>query len=112
MAYRVVLAETAKGDADQIYDWVVERAPIRGPEWFEELMDCLYSLEKLPNRCPLAREATEARRELRCLLFGNRKHAYRILYEIDEVRQTVWILHIRHAALCDLTPDHLSAPLP
>ena len=45
VAYRVVLAETAKADANQIYDWVVERTPIRGPEWFEELVDCLYSLE-------------------------------------------------------------------
>lgn len=90
----------------------MDRASIRGPECFEELLDCLYSLEQLPYRCLLAREAAEARREIRCLLFGNRKYAYRILYEIDEVRQTVWILHIRHGALCDLAPDQLSAPRP
>jgi plasmid stabilization system protein ParE len=112
VAYQVVLAETAKADAYQIYDWVVERAPIRGPEWFEELVDCLYSLEQLPYRCPLAREAAEARREIRCLLFGNRKHAYRILYEVDEARQTVWILHIRHGALRHLAADQLSYPSP
>lgn len=62
MAYHVVLGETAKADANQIYDWVVERAPIRGPEWFEELVDGLDCLEQLPYRCPLAREAAEARR--------------------------------------------------
>lgn len=50
VAYPVVLAETARGDANQIYDWVVEQAPITGPEWFEELVDCLYSLEQLPYR--------------------------------------------------------------
>jgi plasmid stabilization system protein ParE len=108
VAYQVVLAETAKNDAEQIYDWVVERAPIKGPRWFEELVGCLYSLENLPYRSPLAREAAEAKRDIRCLLFGNRKHAYRILYEVDEADQTVWILHIRHGARRDLAPGQLS----
>ena len=35
MAYQVALADTAKADANRIYDWVVERAPLRGPEWFD-----------------------------------------------------------------------------
>ena len=108
MAYPVVLADTAKADANRLYDWVVERAPLRGPEWFEELIDCLYSLNELPRRCPLAREATEAKREIRCLLFGKRPHVYRILYEVDEARKTVSILHIRHGARQDLNRDELS----
>lgn len=112
MAYQVVLADAAKAGANRVYDWVVERAPIRGPEWFEQLIDSLYSLERLPYRCPLAREAKEAQREIRCLLFGKRKHVYRILYEIDEPRQAVWILHIRHGALQDLTPEELSQARP
>ena len=75
-------------------------------------MDCLSSLEELPHRCPLAREAEDARREIRCLYFGKRKHAYRILYEVDETLQTVWILHIVHGALDDLASDSLSQPRP
>jgi plasmid stabilization system protein ParE len=110
VAYQVVLADSAKADAEQIYDWVSERAPVRGPEWFEELIDCLYSLESLPLRCPLAREAEAAKREIRCLLFGKRRNAYRILYEVDEARQSVFVLHIRHGALADLSPDELSHP--
>jgi plasmid stabilization system protein ParE len=110
VAYQVALADTAKADANQIYDWVIERAPLRGPEWFEELIDCLYSLEEQPMRCLLAREAEAARRDIRCLLFGKRRGVYRILFEIDETRQTVWVLHIRHGALSDLGPDELSHP--
>ncbi len=81
---------------------------MRGPEWFEELLDCMYSLEGMPGRCSLAREAAEAKREIRCLRFGKRQNVYRILYEVDETRRTVWILHIRHGALQDLDPDQLS----
>jgi plasmid stabilization system protein ParE len=110
VAYQVALADTAKAEAYRIYDWVVARAPIRGPKWFDDLMTCLYSLEELPYRCPLAREAEKAKREIRCLLFGKRRGAYRILYEVDEVRQTVWILHIRHGALSDLSGPQLSKP--
>ncbi len=110
MAYQVALADSAKADADQIYDWVIERAPLRGPEWFEELIDCLYSLEEQPNRCPLAREAEMAKRDIRCLLFGKHRVVYRILYQVDEPRKTVWVLHIRHGALKDLNPEELSRP--
>lgn len=106
MAYQVVLADAAKAEASQIYDWVVERAPMRGPEWFEDLIDCLYSLEELPLRCPLAREAEGAWREIRCLVFGKRKNAYRILFEVDEEHRIVWILQIRHGALSDVNFDH------
>ena len=108
MSYQVALANAAKAKANQIYAWVTDRAPTRGLEWFEELIDCLYSLEELPYRCPLAREAEEARREIRCLLFGKRKHVYRVLYEVDEARQTVWIPHIRHGAHKNLDPEELS----
>ena len=110
MAYQIVLANTAKADADQIYDWLFERAPVRGPEWFEELMDCIYSLELMPNRCLLAKEAIESKRQILCLHFGKRRNVYRILYEIDESRKTVHILHIRHGALRDLDPAQLSSP--
>jgi len=108
VVWQVALADTAKVDAGRIYDWVVERAPLRGPEWFDELVACLYSLEDMPRRCPLAREAEAAKREIRCLIFGKRRGVWRILYEVDEQRRMVWVLHIRHGALQDLRPGELS----
>ena len=105
MAYRVALADSAKADAELIFNWVVGQAPVRGPEWFEELIESLYSLEKQPRRCPIAREAREAKREIRCMQFGRRHGVYRVLYEIDEKRRIVWILHIRHGAQRDLGLD-------
>lgn len=100
--YQVALADTAKADAYCIYGWVAERAPLRGPAWFEALLDALYSLEHQPYRCPLAREAGKTKRDIRCLIFGRRHGTYRILYEVDPHHNTVWILHVRHGALEDL----------
>jgi hypothetical protein len=52
VAYQVALADSAKADANRIYDWVVGQAPVRGPEWFEELIDSLYSLETASQSLP------------------------------------------------------------
>ena len=112
MAYQVALADSAKADADSIYRWIFTESPRRGPDWFKALIAALYSLEQLPNRCPLAREARKARRKIRCLLFGKQHGVYRILYEVAEARQMVWILHIRHGARQDLGPDKLAEVTP
>jgi plasmid stabilization system protein ParE len=109
MLYRVALADSAKADASAIYERIVDAAPLNGPVWFEALLESLYLLEKLPYRCPLAREAHQARREIRCLLFGKRRNVYRILYEVDDSMETVWILHIRHGAMRDLKASEIAA---
>ncbi len=45
MDYGVVLADSAKANADGIYQKVVEAAPVRGSEWFQALLNSLHSLE-------------------------------------------------------------------
>ena len=101
-AYQVALSDSAKADARHIYAWILERTPFYGPGWFDALIARLYSLENQPLRCPLAREAAALQRPIRCLLFGKKHGRYRILYEVDESRRTVWILHIRHGSLPEL----------
>lgn len=94
MEYRVVLADAAKADAESLYQWV-------------KLLDCLYSLNRSPNRCPLALEARKSHREIRNLLYGKRSSIYRILFEVDKERHTVWILHIRHGRTRAVTARRL-----
>lgn len=110
MEYRVVLADSARADAESLYQWVIEKAPLRGPEWFDKLLDCLYSLNRSPKRCPLALEARRSHREIRNLLYGKRGRIYRILFEVDEERRMVWILHIRRGARSPLRPGGLAKP--
>jgi plasmid stabilization system protein ParE len=110
MEYRVVLVDSAKADAEAIYQWVIERAPLRGPEWFEKLLESLYSLNRSPSRCLLAPEARSSHRAIRNLLCGKPGRVYRILFEVDEERHTVWILHIRRGARAPLRPKDLARP--
>ena len=67
----------------------------------------MSAFASFPLRYPVAPEARKAKRKLRNLLYGNKPHVYRVIYEAEERRQAVWMLHIRHGARrkirsCDL----------
>ncbi len=100
MEYRVALADSAKADADLLYARIVAAAPLRGPLWFEELLQSIRSFSRIPRRSPRA----TASGRVRCLLFGKHRNLYRILYEIDERNRRVIVLHIRHGAMQDRGP--------
>jgi mRNA-degrading endonuclease RelE of RelBE toxin-antitoxin system len=75
----------------------------RRPRDGHRLEEAVYALATYPNRCTVAPEARKLRRELRHLLYGKKPHVYRVIYEVDERRQTVWVLTIRHGARRKLT---------
>jgi toxin ParE1/3/4 len=66
--------------------------------WYNGLEEAVYALAIYPYRCPVAPETRKLKRKLLHLLYGKKPHVYRIIYEIDEPRQTVWVLNIRHGA--------------
>jgi len=53
----------------------------------------------MPNCCPLARESAYFSQEIRQLLYGKGRSAYRILFTVldNQAIPTVRILHVRHA---------------
>jgi len=97
MDYSVALADSAKADADLLYARIVAAAPLRGPVWFEELLQSIRSLSRMPRRSPRVYRSPR----VRCLLFGKHRNVYRVLYEIDERTRKVIVLHIRHGAMQD-----------
>lgn len=54
MAYRVEIAKSAEVQLEELYLWVVERAPSQGAAWFNGLERAILSLEQLPKRCRMA----------------------------------------------------------
>ncbi len=68
----------------------------------------MYALATFPYRCPVALEARKVKRKLLHLLYGKKPHVYRVIYEVDERRQAVWVLTIRHGARRKLKPSDLA----
>lgn len=94
MAYRVKLTPRAQRDLEELYRWVILRAPHQGAVWYNGLMDAIKSLADRPQRCPISPEGLELREQVRQLLYGRRP--YRILFWIKG--REVQILHIRRGA--------------
>jgi plasmid stabilization system protein ParE len=50
MAYRVEIAASAEAQLEELYLWVVERAPTQGTAWFNRLEQAIPSLDLNPER--------------------------------------------------------------
>ena len=96
MKYAIIVMPAAVAELDAAYMWLAQETRQHAPTWYNGMLDALNSLEDMPERCPLAPESRDAPDEIRQMLYGDKHHAYRILFVI--LGQQVRILHIRHAA--------------
>jgi plasmid stabilization system protein ParE len=99
MAYLVELTLRAERDLEYLYQRISANDSPAAARWFNELEEAIYTLERLPRRCPVAPESRKAKRRLRQLLYGAKRDVYRVIYEIAESRKVVRVLTIRHAAM-------------
>ena len=109
MRFRVEVARAAEADLEQLYLWVVERAPHQGAAWFNGLERAILALGQHPERCPIAPESINSAQPVRVLLYGRRPHVYRVFFVVDQPARAVRVLHVRHGARQRATPEELSA---
>lgn len=99
MAYLVELTLRAERDLDYLYQRISTDDSATAARSFNVLERAIYTLERLPRRCPLAPESKKTKRRLRHLLYGAKRDVYRVIFEIDEPRKLVRVLTIRHTAM-------------
>ena len=100
MPYRVKLTERALRDMHLVYEFIAADIHESAFAWFNSLARAIYSLERLPKRGAVVQE----NKKLRQLFFGKKPGVYRIIYEVNERKLVVNILHIRHGARNVLSP--------
>jgi len=88
--------ETALNELDSAYEWISEESPTAAINWYNGCIEAIESLSVSPKRCPLAPENSYFKEEIRQLLYGKRRHAYRILFTVRNDR--VHVLHVRHGS--------------
>ena len=108
MAYRVEIARNAEAELEELYLWVVERAPQQGAAWFNGLERAILSLDQLPKRCPVAPESIDPDLPVRVLSYGRKPHGYRIFFTVDDDTNVVRVVHVRRGARQRPTPGELS----
>ncbi|MDR3534550.1 MAG: type II toxin-antitoxin system RelE/ParE family toxin [Rhodopila sp.] len=94
MAYRVELTVRAGRDLRYIYQTIAAADSEQARAWFNGLEVAISSLDEHPARNPVTPETNT----LRHLLYGNKRHVYRIIYAIDERERVVRVQHIRHGS--------------
>ncbi len=92
MVYRVNLTDRASRDLDNIYGFINAMESAAAARWFSRLEDTIASLETAPRMGKVTREDKDVRE----VIYGNKPHFYRILYEIDESARRINILTIWH----------------
>ena len=107
MAYRVEIARNAEAELDELYLWVVARAPQQGAKWFNGLERAVLSLDQHPKRCPVAPESIDPDHPVRVLSYGRKPHVYRIFFTLEDDAQLVRVVHVRRAARRPPMPDEL-----
>jgi plasmid stabilization system protein ParE len=96
MKYTVVITDKAWAEVEEAHDWLVDRSPQAAHKWKLGLLEAVARLETMPRACSLAPESDYFGREIRQLLYGNRQHKYRVLFEIR--KQIIVVLRVRHGA--------------
>ena len=98
MAYRVDIARSAEAELEELYLWVVERAPQQGTVWFNGLEQAILSLDRHPERCAIAPESFNPDHPVRVLHYGRSPHVYRVFFAIDHGAKIVRVVHVRRGA--------------
>jgi plasmid stabilization system protein ParE len=94
MEYEIRFTKRAERDLARIFAFIHADEVIAARNWYLGLRREILTLEKLPTRCGEALES----KSLRQLLYGNKPHVYRVIFQISERNKIVEILHIRHGA--------------
>jgi plasmid stabilization system protein ParE len=113
MVFKVELAPRVKAQLFNAYEFAVERAGKSiADKWLLRFTCALQSLERFPERCPVAPENLCLKGDYRVLSFGRRNSAYHayFLAEPDfKPHPRVRIVYIVRAAHGPLTQEDLEA---
>jgi plasmid stabilization system protein ParE len=103
MKYQLVIQPSAQSEMEGAYEWIAKSAPLTAVRWYNGLLKSIKSLVDNPERCALAPEDEYFPEEIRNLLYGKRKNAYRVIFTIRG--DTVHVLHFRRGARKALRPE-------
>ncbi len=96
MTYKVHIAEIASEQIGEAYDWLMERTPLHAPLWHDGLLKAIESLTENPLRWPPVPEKEDPSGKARQFFHGDKRHAYRIIFEVSG--DIVTVVQVLHAA--------------
>ncbi len=105
MAFQVDITEPALLDAEEYVGFIrdVRKEPEAAERWFRGLVRAVYSLEEMPERCPLIPEREEFAFEIRHLIY----FSHRIIFRVERKQNRVLVYRVYHGSLRSLARQNL-----
>ena len=96
MAFQVDITEPALVDAEDYVRFIREvgKQPEAAERWFRGLVRAIYSLEELPERCPVIPEQEDFSFEIRHLIY----FSHRIVFRVERDRNRVVVFRVYHGS--------------
>ena len=96
MAFQVDITEPALADAEDYVRFIREvgKQPEAAERWFRGLVRAIYSLEELPERCPVIPEQEDFSFEIRHLIY----FSHRIVFRVERDRNRVVVFRVYHGS--------------
>jgi len=92
MTYHVELSKRAIRDLANLHRHINAIESAAAARWFNGLEETIHHLEHSPRLGAVTHEDDA----LRQLIYGNKPHFYRVIYEVDDAKNLVTVLQIRH----------------
>jgi plasmid stabilization system protein ParE len=97
-AHEIWLPLALEAELEELYLWVVARAPQQGAKRFNGLERAVLSLDQHPERCPVAPERIAPDQPVRVLSYGRRPNVSRVFFTVDDTARLVRVVHVRLGA--------------
>jgi len=96
LAFQVDITEPALADAEEYVRFIREvgKQPEAAERWFRGLVRAIYSLEELPERCPVIPEQEDFSFEIRRLIY----FSHRIVFRVERDRNRVVVFRVYHGS--------------
>jgi plasmid stabilization system protein ParE len=96
LAFQVNITEPALADAEDYVRFIrdVRKEPEAAERWFRGLVQAIYTLEELPERCPVIPEQDEFSFEIRQLIY----FSHRIIFRVEHQTSKVIVYRVYHGS--------------
>ena len=105
MAFELEITELALADSEEYVRFIRDdrKEPEAAERWFHGLVQAIYSLEELVERCPVIPEAAEFAFEIRHLIY----FSHRIIFRVRREAGQVIIYRVYHGARRRVSPSDI-----
>ena len=103
MAFDVEITDPARDDIDDAVTFIAQNSRAAARKWKTALQALILSLQEMPGRFAVIAEA----RELGLPYRSAPHHSHRVIFRIDEEKNTVFVVRVYHGARRPLSREDM-----